>query len=62
MNAVAEKPMTVEAVFIVRNVRAFDFDHAKEQARKFAAPYLIGRKPQAAAKREKDGTFTVEFR
>lgn len=56
------KAMTLQAVFTIRNVQAFNFDHAKETARRFAQPYLLGRALTATAKREKDGTFTVEFR
>lgn len=64
MNAAVavEEPMTVRPSFVVRNVRAFDFDHAKEVAKKFAQPYLFGWSLDATAKREKNGTFTVEFR
>jgi hypothetical protein len=63
MNAVAASPkMQLEATFIVRNVRACDFEDAKEVAKRFAHSHLFGRTWQAAAKREPDGLYTVEFR
>lgn len=63
MNAAAAVPrMEVTATFVVRNVRAFDFDHAKEVAKNFAHSYLFGKQFRAEARREADGLYTVEFR
>jgi len=57
------RAIEVTAKFIVRNVQAESFEAAKETAREFAKPYLIGwPRLSGFAAKEVDGSYTVEFR